>query len=134
MQIPNKFGEGGQCLSVTPLTSGEPTLKDVANGLAADVASIKGAAPATITSPAGTAVPTITTPLGTSLPSLTFATPGATLDDLTMLRSYVGALITENAQNRAYIAALRTEVIALRAAQTTRAGVTLNVTPSADFD
>lgn len=127
-QIPDDLGEGGSGL--TP--SDSDGLKAILNGIADDLASIQGDAPAAITSPAGTAVPTITSPLGTALPALTFTTPGATLDDLTSLRNYVNALITENAQNRSYITALRTEVVALRAAQTTRSGLTLNTEASPD--
>lgn len=131
-QIPNDLGEGGSGL--TP--SDSDGLKALLNGIADDLASIQGDAPAAITSPAGTAVPTITSPLGTAVPALTAAAPAdistAALADLTSLRSYVVALVTENAQNRSYITALRTEVVALRAAQTTRSELTLNTEASPD--
>lgn len=161
-QIPNNFGEGGRILTTKPLTDGTPTLKDVVNGLATDVAAMQGDAPETITSPlsaALTAIPSpldasigaITAPLTIGVPALTAAAPAdistAALADVTSLRNYVvalrseviaaradlSALRTELTNAHAFANALRTEVVALRDAQTTRAGVTLAITPSADY-
>lgn len=148
-QVPSNIGDGGSHLN------GEETgsLKSLLNSIATFMASLRGATPGTITSPLGSAVPTITTPLETSLPALTSATSlaayadaaaptgsenaadrtqiNAIRADTAALRSYIAALVTENAQLRSYMSAARTEINALRATQTTRAGLTPSVTPSA---
>ncbi len=153
-QIPDILGDGGSMLS----GSSETALKSLLNGLAADIEEALGDAPETIasplatavpasTSPVATPVPTITSPLGTATPALTYSTPGAQLDDLTMLRTRVDALTTENAQLRSYVesirgdlvimrsymVAVRQETVALRAFQTARSGITLRTTYSSDY-
>jgi len=152
--IPAQFLLGGIGVNESHTPDGI-SLLDILNGLAYDVSAVKGSAPSAITSPAGTAVPTITSPLAVAVPAHGIgALLGAYVDaaaptgpentaDRTRLNelrvavidanAYLAAIQTEVALLRSYTSAFVTEVVALRAAQTARAGLTLHWSAQAAY-
>lgn len=152
--IPAHFLLGGSGINESHTPDGI-SLLDVLNGLAYDVSAVKGSAPSAITAPAGTAVPTITSPLAVAVPAhgvgallAAYAVPATPTDvenaaDRTRMNelrvavidhtNYLTAIQTEVALLRSYTAAFVTEVVALRAAQTARAGLTLHFSPQAAY-
>jgi hypothetical protein len=120
--IPEQLLQGGIGLNESHTPDGT-SLLDLLNGIVYDASQLKGSAPATITSPLGTAVPAHG--IGSALGA--YATPAAPTDvefaaDRTRMNELRTAVISLND----YMTAVRTEIVALRATQTTRAGLTLH--------
>lgn len=123
--IPNHFGDGGVGLTTATTPDGSLNLKAVLNGLATDVAAMKGAAPSTITSPlsaamtgtVGSAVTTtagsaVTTTVGSALGAYaSSASPSALENDAD--RTRMNELRADLLAMNTLVSALRTDLLAM---------------------
>ena len=115
--IPNHFGDGGVGLTTATTPDGSLNLKAVLNGLATDVAAMKGAAPSTITSPlsaamTGTVGSAVTTTVGSALGAYaSSASPSALENDAD--RTRMNELRADLLAMNTLVSALRTDLLAM---------------------
>lgn len=128
--IGNDISDGGKGLTPENPSDGSLNLKAVLNGLAHNCNALKGADVGTITSPMGTAVPALTASSNLGAYATSSAPTGSEND---ADRAQMNAMRADIVMLRDYMVAARTEITALRAFQHTRYGLTLRVTPSADY-
>ena len=115
--IPNHFGDGGVGLTTATPPDGSLNLKAALNGLATDVAAMKGAAPSTITSPlsaamTGTVGSAVTTTVGSALGAYaSSASPSALENDAD--RTRMNELRADLLAMNTLVSALRTDLLAM---------------------